>query len=109
MKVRKTVDAGYFLIKPRVIFHRAGAEWIHALVDRIIPRGDAREVPHDVDFSDFRHTHKIIFALKLARNNFVERDLINVERRQTESRTAWLRAFEDQLLVMADVSSYFAD
>src|SRR5690349_5326334 len=109
MKVRKSGDACDFLIKPRVVFHRAGAEWVHALIDRIIPRGHAREVSHDVDFGNFRHAGEIVFALKLAWNDFIKRALTNVERGQTESRAARLRAFEDQLLVMADVCGYFPD
>src|SRR5436853_3306576 len=98
MKVRKTVDARDFLVKPRVVFHRAGAEWVHALIDRIIPRRHAREVSHDVDFGNFRHAGEIVFALKLAWNDFIERDLTNVERGQAKTRAARLRAFDDQLL-----------
>ena len=73
MKIRKVRDARDLFVQPRVVLHCARAEWIHALIDRIIPRRHAGEVPHDVDFSDLGHAGEIVVALKFARDDFIER------------------------------------
>ena len=41
------------LVHARVVLHGAGAERIHAEVDREIPSGEAREVADHLDFTDF--------------------------------------------------------
>ena len=60
-----------------------------------------------VNLSDFGHAGQIVVALKLARDDFIQRGFFHVERGQAKSGAAGLRAFEDQLLVVADVSGYF--
>jgi hypothetical protein len=52
-------------------------------------------MPHDVDFSNFRHTGEIVISLKVAGNNLIEVGFLHIERRQTETGPARLRAFED--------------
>src|SRR5260370_20300798 len=82
---------------------------MQAGVDRIIPGGHSREVADLVYFGDFRHAGVIILALKLRRNDFVERGFRNIERRQHEARATRMRTLKDQLLVMAEVRSYLDD
>src|SRR5260370_36494578 len=81
---------------------------MQAGVDRIIPGGHSREVADLVYFGDFRHAGVIIFALKLRRNDFVERGFRNIERRQHEARATRMRTLKDQLLVMAEGRSYLS-
>ena len=109
MQVRKIRNARDLLVQTRVVFHRARAQRIHALIDGIVTGGNARKVPHHVDLSYFGHSFQIVFALKLRRNNFVEGGLIHIERRQTVARAAPLRALEDQLLVGTDVRCDFGN
>ena len=81
VKIRKARNARDFFVQARVIFHRAGAERVQAKVDRIIPGRDACEVANYVHLADFGQALEIVFALKLRRNDFVERGFRNVERR----------------------------
>src|SRR5689334_14412017 len=109
MKVREAGDARDALVEARVVLHRARAEWIHADVDRVVPRRHANEVAHHVDFADFRHACEIVVALKLFRDQCVERRLFHVERGQTITDASVLRTLEDQLFVGTDVLGYFSD
>ena len=93
----------------RIVFHRAGAERVHALIDGIVPGGHANEVANDIDFAYFRHTFQIVVSQKLLRHNLGDRLLVNIERRQTIADAARLRALEDQSLVRVDVGSNFGD
>src|ERR1044071_8564057 len=104
MKIGKAGDARYFFVETIVVLHLAGAERIHPLTDRVIPRRDAREMTNYVDFCDFGHAGQFIVALKLGRYYFVEWRLINIERRKTETHTPRLRAIKNKPLVWAEVS-----
>ena len=66
MQICKARDTRDLFIQARVVLHRARAERVHALIDRIIPGRDAREVTNHVDFSYFGHAFEIVVALKLA-------------------------------------------
>src|SRR5688500_19497143 len=68
MQVREACNACDAFVETRVVLHRARTEWIHADVDRVIPRRHANEVAHNVHFADFRHAPEIVVALKLLRN-----------------------------------------
>ncbi len=54
MRLGQSLDAGDEFIHARVVFHRAGAERIHAEVDGVVPGGEAREVADDFDFGQLR-------------------------------------------------------
>ena len=54
MRPRQALDARHLLIDARVVLHGAGAERIEAEVDRVILRGEAREVANGVHFAHFR-------------------------------------------------------
>src|ERR1051325_2457368 len=41
-------------IYARIVFHGAGAQWIHSQVDGVIPGGKPREMANHFDFADFR-------------------------------------------------------
>ena len=49
----EAVEARDEFVDARVVFHGAGAERIHAEVNRVIPGGEAREVADHFDFADF--------------------------------------------------------
>ena len=67
MKSRKTSNTRNLLIQTRIVFHRAGAKRIHALVDRIVPSRHANEVANDVNLTYFRHALEIVVSEKLLR------------------------------------------
>jgi hypothetical protein len=48
----QALDAGDVLVDPGVVLHGAGAERVHAVIDGVVPGGEAREVADDLDFAD---------------------------------------------------------
>ena len=95
MKIGEARDARHALVQARIVFHRAGAERIHAEIDRVIPLRHANKVSNNVHFADFRQAIKVIIALKLARNNCVDRSLVDIKWRQPITNSASLRTLED--------------
>ena len=95
-------------VDARVVFHGAGAERVHAQIDRVIPGGKAGEVADHFDFADFGEAFDGI-----AREGGAERgggvDRRDVERRQFHAALAGSGMFEDQPFVLADVRARFAD
>mgnify|MGYP003346471712 CR=1 FL=1 len=67
MKACETGDARRLLVQPRVIFHRAAAERVHAKIDRIIPGRDAGEVPYDIDLGDLWNSFESVTPSQIAR------------------------------------------
>src|ERR1043165_42985 len=109
MKICKPRNARNALVETRVVLHRARAERIHADIDRVVPRRHANEVAHNIHFAYFRQSFEIVITLKLSWNKRVERQLFNVERRQSIADTPGLRTFKDELFVGTDVSGNFGD
>ncbi len=50
---RDAIEPRHEFVHTRVVLHGAGAQRVHAEIDRVIPGGKTREVPHDFDFADF--------------------------------------------------------
>jgi hypothetical protein len=60
MKIRKAAEYGAtFSFKRELYFIVHGAERVHALIDRIIPGRDAREVSNDVNLRDLGHARQV--------------------------------------------------
>ena len=53
MRPRQTFGACHQFVDPRVVLHGAGAQRVHAVIDGVIPGGEAREVPDGLHFADF--------------------------------------------------------
>ena len=51
MRLGQAFDARHKLIDARVVLHGAGAQRIHAEVDRVVPGGEPREVADDLDLA----------------------------------------------------------
>src|SRR5215203_2613246 len=100
MQVRKAGDTRDLFVKPRVVLHRARSERVHAEVDRVIPRRDAREMPNDVDLAYFGYTVKIVIASQFGRQKIVDVCFLDVQLRQAITDATRLRALEDQRLVL---------
>src|SRR5947209_17541758 len=109
MKISEASDARDTLVQARVVFHRARAERIHAQINRIIPRRDAREVAHDINLADFGQTFEIIVTTKRGRDDFIKRRFVNVEWRQTITLSSGLRTLEDQGFILCDMWGSFCD
>src|SRR5271168_4399057 len=95
-------------IDPRVVFHGAGTQRIHAEIDGVIPSGKASEVADDFDLADFRETFDRC-AGKFRTENGDRVDRRNVERRQFHPAFAGKGMLEDQPFVLAGVRAHFAD
>ena len=52
MRPGDAFEARHDLVDARVVLHGAGAERIHAVIDRVIPGGEAGEVADDLDLAD---------------------------------------------------------
>ena len=105
MKICEPCDTRDAFVEARVVLHRARAQRVHAEIDRIVPGGHANEVPNDVHFADFGHAFEIVVATKLGWN--VQWQFIDVQRRQSITDSSGLGAFEDELLIWADVAGDF--
>ena len=64
---RDPVKARDKLVYARIVFHRAGAQWIHAEVDRVIPRGKPRKVANHLDLADFWKSFDAVAAMLRAK------------------------------------------
>src|SRR6266849_8765034 len=53
MFARESVEPRNELIHAWIVFHRAGAEWIHAEINRVVPGREPREVANHFDLADF--------------------------------------------------------
>ena len=74
-------EAGDDLVDARVVLHGAGAERVHAEIDRVIPGGEAGEVADDFDLADLGQVAEI-FARSVSAEQSCGVDLGHVERRQ---------------------------
>ena len=50
MEIREAVDASDLLVDSRIVFHRARAQRIQAVIDAIVPRGQPCEVSDYIHF-----------------------------------------------------------
>ena len=102
------VQARDEFVYPRVVFHRAGAERVHAEVNRVIPRGKPREVADHFDLADFGKSFDgfahVVRAQRRARIHGG-----HIERRQLEPALAGRGLLEDQPFILADVPPRFFD
>src|SRR5215213_2236817 len=105
VKVRETGNPCDFFVESRIVFHRAGAQRVHAEIDRIVPGGDANEVTYHVDFAHFGHAFEIVITKKFVWD--VQLGFIDIESRQAVSDATLLRSLEDELLVRTDMSGDF--
>ena len=53
MRPGQAFDARHQLVDARVVLHGAGAQRIHAVIDGVVPGGEAREVADGFHFADF--------------------------------------------------------
>src|SRR6185312_16283657 len=53
MRPRQALSARNGFVDARVVLHGAGPERVHAEIDRVVPRGKAREVAEHFDFAHF--------------------------------------------------------
>jgi hypothetical protein len=107
VEVGEAVDARDPLVQARVVLHRAGAERVHAEIDVVVPRRDAREVAHHVGLGHFRQAFQVVFAAQGGGDQIVQRRLVHVERGQAVASAAGLRTLEDERLVLRDVRCGF--
>src|ERR1700719_657259 len=102
------VDARDEFVDARIVFHGAGAEGIHAEVDRVVPRREAREVANDFDFADFGESRNALVAMSLP-ESLGGIDARDVERRQFETALARRGLLEDEAFVLVGVARSFLD
>src|SRR5580704_3892676 len=82
-----------------VVFHRAGAERVHAEVNGVVPGGKPREVPNYFDFADFGKAFDRV-AGELAPERRVGIDRWDIEGRNLHSTFARGGLLEDQPFVL---------
>ena len=95
MRLRESPRARDLFVDARVVFHRAGAEGIQALIDREVELRQACEVADDVDFRDFDFFRDLAAHERLRQHVALLR---HVERRQLITAPSRFRALEDQRL-----------
>src|SRR5438477_8605133 len=59
MRQSEALETRHPFVDLRVVLHRAGAERIEAEVDVIVPRREPREVPNDIDLTQFGHGRNV--------------------------------------------------
>ncbi len=101
------VEAGDDLVDPRVVLHGAGAERIHAVIDRVIPGGEAGEVADDFDLADLRKRGG--FGAQSVAEFGGGIDFGHVERAQAIGFFARRGVLEDQAFVLRDVRGDLAN
>src|SRR6185503_9558088 len=100
MKICKSWNPRHTFIEARIVLHRAGAQRVHANVDRVVPGRHANEVTDDINFADFGHAFKIVVTTKLGGDS--EIGFLDVERGKPVSNATRLRPLEDELLVRSE-------
>ena len=102
------VEARDEFVDARVVLHRAGAERVHAQIDRVVPRGKPREMADHFDFADFgKSLDRVADIVRAQRRARVHRR--HIERREFDAALAGRGLLEDQPFVLADVTSGFFD
>src|SRR5579872_5634704 len=104
----EAIEARDEFIYARIVFHGAGAERIHAEVDGVIPRGEAREVANHFDFADFWES--LDAAARKLRAQFLYRvDGGHVERRKFDAALSRNRLLKNQAFILADMAAGLLD
>jgi hypothetical protein len=101
MRIRNSLNRRDRLVHPRVVLHRAGAERIHAEVDRIVPCRQPREVANDLDLAHLRHHAKITAQAIAQQRRGIHR--WHIQLRQPISLLPRRRLLEDQPFVLIDM------
>ena len=102
-----SIEAGDDLIDPRIVLHGAGAERVHAVIDRVIPGGEAGEVADDFDLADFRQRGG--FGAQCGAEFGGGIDFGHIERAQAIGFLAGRGVLEDEALVLRDMGADLAD
>src|SRR5579859_3908588 len=99
---RDAVETRHEFVDPRVVLHGAGTEWVHAQVDRVVPRRESREVADDFDLADFGEVFYTVGSV-VRTQRFRGICGWDVERRQFERAFAGRGLFEDESFVLVRV------
>src|SRR5258706_11531161 len=105
MPVRDSFHPRHGFIHARVVLHRAGAERIHAKINRIIPRREPGEVANDFDLAHLRHVAEI-FSFRWT-EKLRSIDFWHVQRWQFPCGFACRGFLKDQPFVLINVESGF--
>src|SRR5579863_2343045 len=107
MPVRYSLDSRNRLVYTRVVLHRARAQRVHAKIDRIIPRRQARKVADDFDLADLGQVAEIF---SFGRTKQLRRIYFrHVEWREFPGSLPCRRFLEDQSFVLVDVARSLTD
>src|SRR5579875_3295055 len=99
----QTVKPRDEFVYARIVFHGAGAQWVHTEVNRVIPGGKAGKMAQDFDLAELGKTLDA-FATMVGAESVRRVNGGHVERRQIKSPFARRRFFEKQPFVLADVA-----
>ena len=91
------------LVHLGVVLHRARTERVEPEVDGRVPGGEAGEVAHHVDLAHLRQLRQVV-ARQVAEER-VDVDLGDVQGRELGAAPPRPRAFEDQILLVAEAAS----
>jgi hypothetical protein len=106
MGLRDALEAGDELVHPRVVFHGAAAQRIHAEIDGIVPGGETGEVANDLDLAQFGHQSQIR-AGRLAQQVY-RIDVRHIEGRHFVGLLTRRRLFKYQGLILSKVRTHLA-
>src|SRR6185312_178060 len=106
MRPRQTFGTRHGFVDARVVLHGARSERIHAEIDCVIPRGEAREVAEHFHFA---HFGKIFDggADVGGAESFGGVDFGDIERGKLITLLAWRAALEDQIFVLREMAADF--
>src|SRR5262249_3848597 len=96
----------YKFVDARVVLHGARAERIHAEVDRMVPRGETREVAEYFDFAHFWKAFNT-FAAEVSAERFGWFGSGHVEWRQFERALSRRRLLKDQAFALVRMPRRF--
>ena len=108
MFARKTIEPRDEFVHAWIVFHCAGAERIHAEVDRVIPCGKAREMTDHFDFADFRKPFdRVAREFRAKRGGRI--NCRYIERRNLHAPLARSGLLEYKTLVLVRVRTHLFD
>src|SRR5262245_66322965 len=109
MRGREAFESRRALVELRVVFHRAGAERIHPVINSVVPRRNPREMADDVNLADFGQSREVVVAQQFRIDQRINRRRFDIERGQFVTNTTRARTLEDQTFVLIDVNACFFD
>ena len=102
------VQPGNEFVHARIVFHGAGPQGVHPEIDCVVPGRKPGEVTQGFYLADLGKSRDAFTAvIRAERLRGVSRG--NIERRQIEGALARRGLFEDQPLVLADVTRSLRD